>query len=92
VDLEIKDDTMEKQINIDILFDVGNFNKWFNSDDNGSYANPGIFLRLDKLSSDMIYDYLKYCYVTDVEHKMGGEYRMQFIKFYEDICKDWNER
>ena len=92
VDLGVKDDTMEKQINIDALFNVDDFNKWFNSDNNGSYANPGIFLRLDKLSDYMIYDYFKYLYITDVENKMTDEYRTQFNKFYDDIRKDWTEK
>ena len=89
VNLEITDDTMEKQLNINNLFVVDDFNKWFNSDNNGSYANPGIFLRLDKLCSGMIYDYFKYLYITDVENKMTDEYRVQFNKFHEDIRKDW---
>lgn len=89
VKLEVKDDTMENQINIDNLFNVDDFNKWFNSDNNGSYANPGIFLRLDKLNNSMIYDYFKYLYITDVENKMEGEYRTQFNTFREDIRKDW---
>jgi|VirMetMinimDraft_7_1064189.scaffolds.fasta_scaffold38810_4 hypothetical protein len=92
VDLEVKDDTMEKQINIDNLFDVDDFNKWFNSDNNGSYANPGIFLRLDKLSPSIIFDYFKYNYVTNVESKMYGEYTQKFFTFQEDIRKDWMEK
>jgi hypothetical protein len=41
----------------DVIFNVENFNKWFNDPNNNAvYANPGIFLRLDKLSDSHITD------------------------------------
>ena len=47
-----KEKPVEKEIpSEDVVFNVDNFNKWFNDPNNNAvYANTGIFLRLDKLS------------------------------------------
>jgi hypothetical protein len=52
-----------------VVFNVDNFNKWFNDlIIKAVYANTGIFLRLDKLSESHIKDYLEKCYsIVDVD-------------------------
>jgi len=76
------------------LFNVDDYNDWFN--DKGkkteSYANPGIFLRLDKLSDDLIFDYFRECRVDDVENLMYGQYKEEFNKFRTDIRADWRDK
>ncbi len=68
----------------DVIFNVDNFNKWFNDPNNNAvYANPGIFLRLDKLSESHILDYMLKCY------GIGNEGHWDLYKFYEEIRKDW---
>jgi len=52
-------------------FDVECFNKWFvNNKDTEYYANPGIFLRLDKLSMQHIISYL---YVNKNPYKLSED-------------------
>ena len=49
-----------------IIFNVDNFNNWFNATDNNAiYAHSGIFLRTDKLSESHIHDYILKCYGID---------------------------
>ncbi len=72
----------------DIIFNVDNFNTWFNNPNNNAlYANPGIYLRLDKLSETHIQDYIEKCYNIDYTTKQ--EY---IPKFYEDIRNDWRKK
>ena len=74
-----------------IIFNVDNFNAWFNAPDNGAtYAHPGIFLRLDKLSDSHIKDYLEKCYgIIDDSHS----YTYDMIRdFHIDIRVDWLEK
>ncbi len=67
-----------------IIYSVDNFNNWFNAPKK-SYANPGIFLRTDKLSTHFIAEYLKDCYNLELH-----EQEMLLISnFYESIKKDW---
>lgn len=61
--------TIHKNIKIpeeSVVFNVDNFNEWFNDKDNGAtYAHSGIFLRTDKLSDQHIEEYMKNCYGID---------------------------
>lgn len=76
----------------DIIFDVKNFNKWFNDPENNStYANSGIFLRLDKLSEDHIDDYLK-SYGEEVHKKYSDrKYYYLTYAFYTQIQYIWRK-
>lgn len=74
-----------------IVFNVMNFNNWFNAKDNGAeYAHPGIFLRLDKLSNSHIVDYLKKChgYTDDQLDSLS----LEILDFHDEIRKDWRFR
>lgn len=75
-----------------IVFNVDNFNAWFNDKNNGAtYANSGIFLRVDKLSEAQILDYIEKCYGI----KDGGPFlwskpiNTMISRFYDDIRADW---
>lgn len=69
-----------------IIFNVSNFNNWFNAIDNGAtYAHSGIYLRLDKLSESHIYEYIKLCYGIERD---SVEYE-KIRKFYEKIRERW---
>lgn len=71
-----------------IVFNVDNFNNWFNSPDNNAiYANSGIFLRLDKLSESHIIDYLEKSYGI-IEDNHNYTYSM-IRKFLDDVRMDW---
>lgn len=78
-----------------IIFNVDNFNAWFNAPGNNAiYAHSGIFLRLDKLSESHITDYLEKCYGI----KNNGPFlwskptHIMISNFYSEIRKDWSER
>ena len=75
----------------EIIFNVDNFNIWFNHKDNGAeYANPGIFLRTDKLSESHITDYLLKCYDIENPTFLFSKPAHQMIyDFEKDIRKDW---
>lgn len=71
----------------DILFNVDTFNTWFNDENNNAvYANPGIFLRLDKLSESHIKDYLLKCHNI---HSSDYDFHEEIRNFYDEIRKDW---
>jgi hypothetical protein len=71
-----------------IIFNVDNFNAWFNAPDNGStYANSGIFLRVDKLSQSHVVDYLEKCYGI-AENNQAQDL---VSKFFYDVQSDWLE-
>ena len=71
------------------VFDVENFNRWFNDPNNNAvYANPGIFLRTDKLSESHIMDYLEKCHGI----KNGGPFLEMVAEFEERIREDWRKR
>jgi hypothetical protein len=79
----------------DVVFNVNNFNKWFNDKNNNAvYAHSGIFLRLDKLSDSHITDYMEKCYGI----KNGGPFLwsepvIEMIgKFREQIREDWRKK
>jgi hypothetical protein len=73
-----------------VLFNVDTFNTWFNDPENGAiYANPGIFLRLDKLDESQILDYLAKCHGLNLSELPFYE---EVVKFREAIRKDWMKK
>lgn len=71
-----------------IVINVDNFNLWFNHPNNrATYAHPGIFLRLDKLSLGHILEYMEKCYGIGRECLQSEEYDVH--SFYDEIRKDW---
>lgn len=70
-----------------IIFNIENFNNWFNAPKE-SYANPGIFLRLDKFGISFIRDYLLECYGLDMDLY---DYSILY-KFEKDIRNDWQSK
>jgi hypothetical protein len=76
----------------DIIFNVDNFNIWFNHTGNGAtYANSGIFKRTDKLSETHIDEYLAKCYGIEngafLFSKPFGEMKSDLLK---DIKQNWS--
>lgn len=67
------------------MLNVKDFNTWFNKPNKSSYANPGIFLRTDKLGTSFINDYLY------EQHNVNpNEVPFTEIYFFErDIRTDW---
>ena len=78
----------------EIIFNVYNFNIWFNHKDNGAqYAHSGIFLRADKLSESQIRDYLLKCYGIDNPSFLFSKPANEMIyNFEKDIRKDWLDK
>ncbi len=75
-----------------IVFSVDNFNKWFNDENNNAvYANPGIFLRLDKLSESHITDYIEKCYGLTGGFLWSKPTHEMIREFHEEIRKNWLE-
>jgi len=73
----------------EIIFNVDNFNIWFNHKNNrAEYAHPGIFLRNDKLSESHIKDYLWKSYVIETEVFSKPTHEM-ILTFIQDIRVDW---
>ncbi len=73
-----------------VIFNVETFNTWFNDGENNAvYANPGIFLRLDKLSISHIKDYLTKCHNLNL-----GEWDLHedIEDFHQKIREDWRKR
>lgn len=78
-----------------IVFNIENFNNWFNDKNNNAvYAHPGIFLRTDKLSESHITDYLEKCYgITKKDNIIWSESRGELIrKFYNELRNDWRNK
>ena len=75
----------------EIIFNVDNFNIWFNHKDNDAqYANPGIFLRVDKLSESHITDYLLKCYGIENPAFLFSKPANEMISdFQKEIRTDW---
>lgn len=75
----------------EIIFNVDNFNIWFNHKDNGAeYAHTGIFLRTDKLSQSHITDYLLKCYGIESPAFLFSKPTNQLIwDFEKEIRADW---
>jgi hypothetical protein len=76
----------------EIIFNVDNFNIWFNHPENGAtYANSGIFKRIDKLSESHVDEYLAKCYGIEngafLFSKPFSEMKSDLLK---DIRKNWS--
>ena len=76
----------------EIIFNVDNFNIWFNHPGNGAtYANSGIFKRTDKLSETHIDEYLAKCYGIEngafLFSKPFGEMKSDLLN---DIKQNWS--
>jgi hypothetical protein len=76
----------------EIIFNVDNFNIWFNHPENGAtYTNSGIFKRTDKLSETHIDEYLAKCYGIEngafLFSKPFGEMKSDLLK---DIKQNWS--
>ncbi len=79
----------------DVVFNVNNFNEWFNDPNNNAiYANSDIFLRLDKLSENHIIDYLekKYGITNGCLMKWSHEHWIMIDSFYIEIKQDWRKK
>jgi len=73
----------------EIIFNVDNFNIWFNHKNNrAEYAHSGIFLRTDKLSEGHVEDYLLKCYGIETEVFSKPTHEM-ILTFMQDIRLDW---
>lgn len=76
-----------------IVFNVENFNNWFNAKDNNAvYAHPGIFLRIDKLSESCIEDYIEKCYGLKGRFLWSKHTYEMYSEFYNEIRKDWMKK
>jgi len=72
----------------DSILDVNKFNDWYNSKKDPSiYANPGIFLRLDKLSQGHIRSFIE----SESEGLLDYDYfdSRKLYKFEDKIRKNW---
>ncbi len=82
-----------EEVNIipdDIIFNIDNFNNWFNDPNNNAvYAHSGIFLRLDKLSQSHIEDYMYKSYRIPIN---SNEYYDKISDFYYKIRDDWRAK
>ena len=78
----------------DDVFNVEKFNTWFNNTDNGAvYANPGIFLRTDKLSESQILDYIKNSFNNDTyEFYKNSKKHYLIYAFYTQISYNWRQK
>ena len=75
------------EVSDDIVFNVDNFNEWFNDPNNNAvYAHSGIFLRLDKLSESHIRDYIKNRF--DIKEPDYDK----IYEFYYKIRDDWRTK
>jgi len=71
-----------------IMFNVDNFNTWFNAPDNGAtYAHVGIFLRTDKLSLNHVTEYMEKCY--GISEWKNNHVPDTVWAFYEEVRADW---
>jgi hypothetical protein len=77
-----------------IVISVDNFNLWFNAPNNcATYAHPGIFLRLDKLSQHHIEEYFEICYgITEKNHNFVYSFEKTICGFMEEIRLDWRKK
>jgi hypothetical protein len=72
------------------IFNVDVFNTWFNDPNNGAtYANSGIFLRVDKLSHMQIEEYLTNCHNINFSEV---DLTDDILKFYHTINEDWMDK
>ena len=81
----------ENGVNLNEVFNVENFNTWFNDTSKSPdiYAHPGIFLRTDKLSGGHFEDYFDS--IPGIEN--GGKYyddnHKRVIEFEDEVREDW---
>jgi hypothetical protein len=90
-----KEKEVKKEYDEDVVFNVDNFNKWFNDPNNKAvYANPGIFLRLDKLSESHIKDYLEKSHgiFDSDDFKWSVKINILIYKLYNEVRKDWRNK
>jgi hypothetical protein len=87
----VQEEKFDYTANEDIIFNVDNFNDWFNDPDNGAtYAHKGIFLRLDKLSDHHIDEYLLNRYNLDNGVFLFSKpYVSMKADLQRDIRQDW---
>lgn len=80
--------------NENVIFNVDNFNEWFNEPNNGAvYANSGIFLRIDKLGESHVEDYLLKKYnLVNGSFLFSKPYREMISDFKRDIITDWQNK
>ncbi len=82
--------------NVDIneVYNVENFNKWFNDpNNNATYAHSGIFLRLDKLSESHFIEYFESYEGIFNGKNIGCDYEMtRFSMFKVAVKDDWKEK
>lgn len=72
----------------DSILNVNKFNNWFNSPkDESIYAHPGIFLRLDKLSTHHIHEYISTITNGYLKYEDFGQNKM--YSFENKIRKNW---
>ena len=78
----------------DVVFNVDNFNKWFNDPNNNAvYANPGILLRTDKLSESQILDYIEKFWGKDTFNVYSKSDKHYLIyAFYTQILYNWRNK
>ncbi|SRR6266403_2598350 len=74
---------------IEEIFNVTNFNNWFINPDNGSYANHGIFLRLDKLCDSFFFEYFEFQGVKKGSDFAYNENYTKFRVFVEQVRLNW---
>lgn len=75
-----------------IVLNINNFNNWFNHPNNNAvYANPGIFLRLDKLSETHVLDYMEKCYGINPNLDLDLLYGKKDVvySFMAEIKEEW---
>ena len=87
----VEEEKFDYSVNEDVIFNVDNFNNWFNDPNNNAiYANSGIFLRLDKLSDSHIDDYLLKKYNLDNGAFLFSKpYVSMKADLHREIRKDW---
>lgn len=80
------------EVNMEEIFNVENFNKWFLNPENGSYANIGIFLRLDKLSDSFFFEYFEFQGIKKGSDFAYGENYAKFRNLVEQVRTDWKNK
>jgi hypothetical protein len=81
-------------IDEDKVFNVENFNNWFNDTTKSKeiYAHPGIFLRTDKLSQYHFEEYFKFCGIKNPRKFLEEEYWKMYINLEKEVIKDWHKK
>ena len=93
---EAENEEVEVEINDEEVFNVENFNNWWNDTSKpiDIYAHPGIFLRTDKLSQHHFESYFESCGIKDgrefIECDMDNWHKYKI--FEDEVRKDWFEK